>query len=378
MAPSPILHLTERGPGQGETLVVALPRRGWLVLDGAGERGDFPAHAILDAYSSDEPIDLVLLTHPHADHHAGVRAMLERDDLIERIAAVGCVAKHLEERGQHTFAIEAAELETAHAISPNLAGGTRGTLERIRSLWAEAPAKRLDPRAGQALTLSTPSVTGRVLAPTKAEVDDFFKAQVRAARTFEHANDLSAVIELRFDAGRYIFGADLPERSSRSGAATPGGWCDMLGREVGLATHSMLKLPHHGSDGAQPDGLLRSASGDTGTRVWAVTPFNGSRLPSFDDGRGVHRLLALNPSLHLTALPVSKRARRPVPAKMRARTVRDRPVKLRGSIGSGVRPVAGSRDPRVKAVDGFWLFGFDRAGVCVRRARGSLATELVA
>src|SRR5690606_34016910 len=63
----------------GEGIAIALPGKGWLLLDGCETRdGELPLVAILERWRQpDEPIDAVLLTHPHTDHVYGLRDLIE-------------------------------------------------------------------------------------------------------------------------------------------------------------------------------------------------------------------------------------------------------------------------------------------------------------
>jgi glyoxylase-like metal-dependent hydrolase (beta-lactamase superfamily II) len=74
-----LIHVFVAGPGYGEGIAVALPDRGWLVLDGCRiSNGRLPLLAILEQWrSGDEPVDALLLTHPHSDHAFGIREVIE-------------------------------------------------------------------------------------------------------------------------------------------------------------------------------------------------------------------------------------------------------------------------------------------------------------
>jgi glyoxylase-like metal-dependent hydrolase (beta-lactamase superfamily II) len=74
-----LLHVFVAGPGYGEGIAVALPHSGWIVLDGCRvSTGRLPILAILDRWrSSTEPVEALLLTHPHADHAFGIRETIE-------------------------------------------------------------------------------------------------------------------------------------------------------------------------------------------------------------------------------------------------------------------------------------------------------------
>lgn len=74
-----LLHVFVAGPGYGEGIAVALPHSGWIVLDGCRvSTGHLPILSILDRWRSPtEPVDALLLTHPHTDHAFGIRETIE-------------------------------------------------------------------------------------------------------------------------------------------------------------------------------------------------------------------------------------------------------------------------------------------------------------
>lgn len=365
-----LLNIFVCGPGQGEAIVVALPESGWLVIDGVGSKDDYPVHVVLDEYSAGERIELVLLTHPHRDHFYGLRELLERDDIVARTRRVGCVARHV--GGSHAFLLEVgASEQSTHSLDVLKAGKTRSLLERVRSLWAEHPEKRFDASEGAAIRLS-PAVNARVLSPAPSHVDSFFaKSTGLARRITERANDLSAVLELTFGDHSYIFGADLPE--TRRGSPVASGWGEVLQREPALHEHAFLKLPHHGSEEAQPLALLHPHR----ERVWTLTPFNSSRLPRLERTHGAGPLLERQEGgLHLTALPRGKRARAPLPATLSLASVKNGTVPLKKTIGKGLVPIPAGPGS-VRNCEGYWQFGFDSSGALQDQARGSLATRLV-
>lgn len=210
MLPTP-LHETELdrsrlnifvcGPGYGETIVIGLPTRGWIVIDGAGAKGDYPAHTILETHAGDEPIDLVLLTHPHKDHRCGLRALLSHTELEPQIRKVGCVAALAGTPAKSALAAELASSAEFHVDAADerlWTGELRALFERVRSLWADRPETRLNVEAGVVVPSSSEGVHLRVLAPTSKDVAQFFAAPDLSRRLLARANDLSAVIDLTY------------------------------------------------------------------------------------------------------------------------------------------------------------------------------------
>jgi len=77
-----LLFVFVAGPGMGEGIAVALPEKGWLLIDGCKTADDFPLRALFERYQRPRDDDLIgyVLTHPHRDHAFGV------DEVIERLA----------------------------------------------------------------------------------------------------------------------------------------------------------------------------------------------------------------------------------------------------------------------------------------------------
>lgn len=67
----------------------------------------------------------------------------------------------------------------------------------------------------------------------------------------------------------------------------------------GLREHQLFKIPHHTSKGSVSK--VYSPANNPELRTWIATSYTSSRLPRFNDGEGVHQLLAFVPQLHLTA-----------------------------------------------------------------------------
>jgi len=80
-----LVHVFVAGPGMGEGVAIALPDKGWIVLDScrtAGDPGqDLPVLSIIDRWQTspdDDPVEWMLLTHPHDDHADGFGEVLDR------------------------------------------------------------------------------------------------------------------------------------------------------------------------------------------------------------------------------------------------------------------------------------------------------------
>lgn len=373
-----LLYVFVAGPGRGEGLAVALPGQGWLVVDGcrAGD-GSLPIERILNQWMDrDEHVEVLLLTHPHDDHVAGIPRIIEAHD-PRRIALV------------------AADPPTASLVLEVIARlkGARTTAERLDAdavlaavtaiqTWASKPENRLLPLTdGLVVEVGAP-VTIRICAPAAPAVTQFLREPGRDRRILVRANELSAVVEMEFGRTRLVLGGDLPRyRSGRRGGPrlkVPTGWDSVLQTHPRLGSHLGLKVPHHGSRDAHHPGLMTRRDGD-GSRTWWVTPHNSARLPRLSEGEGLDELLAQEPSLLLTALPAALRAQagHPPPGRVTREQLRRR-VELQPAgdpfLDGAIEITPGSA---VGALGSVWCVAFDESGHVAGRWRGLAALEIM-
>ncbi len=301
-----LLHVFVFGADVGEAIAVALPGRGWILVDGCklevGEEEVFPA---LEAYTElrtgeDDPIELLVWTHPHADHYQGIREAIERYrplrvgmTLVEA-PAPGSATKELEALGSHPTLPEDLRLQEVFTR-------VKSTLERVFLHWREQPGSRLLLSAQtQPLELGVTRV--RAFSPDQAALKAFYELGVDGLRAAlkGRANEYSVVLGLAFGETRIVLGGDLPHRSP-SGAILPHAWkwVDENTPEL-AASHDGFKVSHHGSAEAIPPSF---GGRPDPPREWFVTPFAREHLPRpGDDAKGGLRQLLLRvPELRLTS-----------------------------------------------------------------------------
>ena len=113
-------------------------------------------------------------------------------------------------------------------------------------------------------------------------------------------NELSSAVFLTWGDVKLLLGADVPNPH----------WATISGENAALNVHQLVKVPHHGSDEALDDGFL---NGDR-NRLCIVTPYSrGSKLPRFEDARGVQRMLQHFDAIYLTGMPIAHRLQHETP-----------------------------------------------------------------
>lgn len=358
-----LLHVFVAGPGYGEGIAVALPHSGWLVLDGCRvSTGRLPILAILDRWrSSTEPVEALLLTHPHTDHAFGIRETIE-DTAPQRIGVTTSPTSP-------ALVFATAEAELAAAGPGSLDQLRRRTvidaMLAIRRRFDAAPGDLLALVDGAQVPLAHPGIAAFVRAPDATLVHERLAGGDRG-----DPNEMSAVVELVFGATRVVLGSDLPTVDAR-GIVLGAGWDSVLRRHPHLGEHRGLKIPHHGSPAAFHSGLMTSGSG----RTWWISPFNrGKRLPPTDPD-GVPRLVALNGEISLTATPRA-RATQPVHADPAVVPLAELP-----SLFATASPLAAGAfsvtPPDVEPLEPVWCGAFDDQGSLRGAWRGNRAFSVV-
>lgn len=269
------------GPGVGELILVRVPPDTWLVLDGCGTGETDYALATLDHYDGARP-RVIVLTHPHDDHSRGLAGLIEAStppDRKETWPRIGMVLP--------------PGNDIAGRSGGFVAGVTLQAIAAVESRWSAWPACRWDVNAGDVEPLGDATV--RVLSP-RPEVRAGQMAVWKVGRPF-NKNIVSTALLLEWRGRRIVLGSDLVEEPAH-------GWSHSLALDPHLGDHDYLKVPHHGSDQALHDDVLRPrARAPDPLRVF--TPFGPRRLPKFAAGVGAHRVVAMGGTAFLTGLPRS-------------------------------------------------------------------------
>ena len=282
------LHVFVAGPGQGEGIAVALPERGWMLIDGcATSAGRFPLEAILQRWRApvDDPVQSMVLTHPHEDHVEGLAELLESLPLEQVAVTAGTSVGRTLVQVAQALIRGASEANTGKRLLSRKVIAAVNAIER----WEERhPGKLLGLTDGQTL-LSRGNVQVHARAPDEPGLTVFLSSKRLGRRLREEANHVSLVLEVCFGELRLVLTGDLPFLTKKGGAPVPTGWQAVSTRHPHLGGHHGLKVPHHGSPEAMHQGWMTPHAGPA--RAWLVTPYNSSDLPQLTRLEGLPRLL---------------------------------------------------------------------------------------
>lgn len=252
--------------------------------------------------SARESACLVLITHWDDDHIKGIHQIIEQCEHT----TVAC-SLALRQNDVIQFVIEQRRAR----------GGIGSGLDELRSIlttcrrtgrlvWAKATLP-LHPRAA----IATPTATA--LSPSEDAVSRSIESLIERAtgkpisfprryRAPEGPNGASVAALVRGGGTSILLGADLEN------AANPlTGWDAVLSHARPDISSSVVKVPHHGSEGAHHEGVWEEIVDDDPVAI--VTPWvlAGGHLPTDED---LARLRGVAERVYLTAMPAFRRVRK--------------------------------------------------------------------
>jgi hypothetical protein len=329
------LHLFVIGPGTGETVLLRIPPKHWVIIDSfrCGTPSRPAAESIVARYGG--KVAILALTHPHHDHYPGFV------DLIDRYgdAVLGCV--HPQDAG----GMEISPTDAMAALNE----GAKPAFTRIWDEWNRDAKRRWDTFRGERRTVGEASVTS--LHPARP---------VSARQWGSDPNAISSAMLVEWHGLRLLLGADV----------TGGQWPGIANAFPRLSDHAALKVPHHGSRGA-----MHEAFGDgTPGRFWVITPFKRWKLPSAADHtksgelEGLRQALSFVNEVRLTSLPFSHALEFEDPCFATRAQVRDATHPPRTPRSDD------SADTGAEKLDRQIVVAFDRSGRVLREwyGRGSV------
>ena len=204
--PGPRLQIYFVDVGQGDAIFIVTPGGNQVLIDGGPDPQKIVQFLGRRMPPNDRSIDLVILTHPHTDHAAGLVEVLRR------------------------YQVDAILHRTLDYESPTYQEWLRA-VEQERTLTVEA-------RAGQVITCDD-GVTIEVLSPPEQ----------LPAGTRSDVDNSSVVVRLTYGERTFLLAGDMFEESERR----------LLAAGIPLDS-DVLKLGHHGSRNATTADFLYQVS----------------------------------------------------------------------------------------------------------------------
>ncbi len=270
--------------GQGESIVLKLPGRGWGVVDCYASKLSDPAENPVLCFLSDRGVgelEFLCLTHPHDDHFRGMSHLLQRLRVHsfwrpsamspQRLQWILQLALVDAKRSGHDKAHEDAdELERIFTlVKKQHREHGRPLIPKVATVGTQLYPIPVDPEARFQIWAITPS--GRQTETYEEGLRRCFDDNGRIKDRLPHArhNEISLALLVVFGETRIILGGDVEQNN----------WLDAL-EEFGRPRLSSIcvKVSHHGSTNGYCQGLWEAFSAHQ-MPVAVVTPFQRHQLP---------------------------------------------------------------------------------------------------
>jgi hypothetical protein len=281
---SSVLEVSVFGPGVGECVVAQLGGGQWLVVDSCTTAAGAPvALEYLDAIGvPTSAVARVVATHWHDDHIDGLAQVVAAAS-----SATFVCSSALRQKEFYSLVVASKYVRKSLRLSPGL-GEMTDILELLKArgqhpTWASHDQLLLrgpdDDSGATMLTSLSPSAATQSRATLAfARLAPKLKAALKAVPDVQ-PNETSVVLHVQSGRAVVLLGADLEAGSPRGT-----GWQAILeSTERPPARASVYKVAHHGSAGADAEGLWTTLLTPRPTAT--LTPFSRSRLPTPDDVR---------------------------------------------------------------------------------------------
>lgn len=303
------LELSVFGAGVGESIVVHLGNKKWIVVDSCcNEAGEPIAIEYLQemGVAVERDVKLVVVTHWHDDHVRGIADVVDAATSAEVVCSGALLCKEFfslirvangVKLVEHTSGV--SEFEKLLEVLKDRRTGQK----RIGPHhWASAHQLLLNEGAGQLQVMALSPSAATVTAATQ-RIGSLFptKGPKRRIPSVE-PNDLSVVLVIISGNMQFLLGGDLENTGDPRR-----GWNAIIASKIRpISKSAVYKIAHHGSLDAHNDDIWTALLDRDPLAV--VTPFSALAVP-LPTGPDIDRIKALTPQAYCSA-PTGKRPQR--------------------------------------------------------------------
>lgn len=297
-----VIEVSIFGPGKGESVLVHLGRNEWIIVDSciSARTGKIPALEYLDEIGVDArtQVRLVVATHAHDDHFAGISKVLERCESADFVCQGALVKEQflaLVEMDKRLYPEvrkrALAEYGRVFEIVQDRASAHDGILPLKFAAQERILLDDGDGDGVRVLALS-PSDQAHVRA-MQALADAFAVAQSSRKGASIDPNELAIALWIEASDKTVLLGADLLKGPSGCG------WGAILSFFRPATKATVYKVAHHGSANAHHDGIWEQLL--VADPVALLAPYRpGKPVPGLDDRK---RICSLTSKAFITAKP---------------------------------------------------------------------------
>lgn len=302
------------GPGKGESILVHLGDNRWITVDSCVDQRtrEIPALAYLERIGvvAEQAVELVVATHAHDDHFAGISKIFEKCKSAKFVCPVAITKEEF-------MALRKVDEQGRGGLRKRAYAEYSRVFQLIRDRSSDAPDFRPLKWAIEQRTLITESGSTHARVTALSPSDEALTRSRIALKSAypDPGSDIKAInidpnelaIALWVDAGgkSILLGADL------STGPEGCGWIAVLASFAPSTKASLYKVAHHGSIIGDHDEIWSNLVQPKPTALLAPFRAGKKRLPSRED---CSRILALTTQAFITANPrtpaLSKQAKR--------------------------------------------------------------------
>jgi hypothetical protein len=302
-----VIEVSIFGPGKGESVLVHLGHGKWIMVDSCidAQDGSITAINYLEriGVSIDSDVIMILGTHAHDDHIAGISRALDSC----KAAFFACSSALT---GEDFISILAEDFQAELGLRKSAYSEYRKILNIVDARRIAAGGRRFLKRAVENLPLIDETwrdgsrIKVTALSPSHEAVTRALKILASASIVVEgkprrpfrgDPNEFSVALWIECFDKTMLLGADLLKGPSGCG------WAGILSEFTPANAASLFKVPHHGSPNADhPDVWNRLLEDNP---VALLAPFSGGRRP-LPDKADVDRIIKRTANAFITASPV--------------------------------------------------------------------------